>query len=145
MEILANKRIYYLIVKNEDLLLNIHQLIINNINNPRVSKDLIKILIKLNENLLKDINGIATTSNAASNPDSQYILSNYLMMSNQGDDESSVMKSQNDNFDICNFSYIFITISKTVEAIANDFIDDSLENFIFTTYSQNKKVLGITR
>lgn len=123
-------------------------MVICNINNQSVNKDLIKILIKFNENLLKDVNGIATTSNSAANSDSQYILSNYMMnnMSGQGDEESCVIKSQsNDNFEIFNFSYVFNTISKTIEAVANDFINDTEENLLPSTFSQINKALGLRK
>ena len=113
-----------------------------------INKDLIRILIKFNENLLKDVNGIATTSNA-SNSDCQNMFSNYILnnFTSSNEEENFIMKSHsNDNFDICNFSYVFITVSNTVEAIANDFSNDTQNEFVQNTFSnQKQKVLGLRK
>lgn len=146
-DILGNRRVYYLIVKNEDLLINLHQMIITNIGKHHVSRDLIRILVKFNENLLKDVNGIATSSNSNSNTESQFIFSNYLLNNmNQGEDETSLVKSHsNDNFDICNFTYVFVTVSQTVLAVAEDFVNESDDIYLENTYNQKKKILGLRR
>ena len=127
---------------------NLHQLIINNINQ-KVSKDLIKILIKFNENLLKDINGVATVSPNLFHSDSQNMFSNYILNNFTGssEEENSLMKSHsNDNFEICNFTYVFITVSNTVNAIAQDFMNDTENEFLNNTYSnKKKKVLGLRK
>jgi hypothetical protein len=103
--------------------------------------------VKFNENLLKDVNGIATNSNSNANSESQFIFSNYLLNNmNQGDDETSLIKSHsNDNFDICNFTYVFVTVSQTVQAVAEDFVNDTDEIYIENTYNQKKKILGLRR
>jgi hypothetical protein len=146
-EILGNRRVYYLIIKNEDLLISLHEMIINNLSKHTVSRDLIRILVKFNENLLKDVNGIATNSNSNTNAESQFIFSNYLLNNmNQGDDEISLIKSHsNDNFDICNFTYVFVTVSQTVQAVAEDFVNDTDEIYLENTYNQKKKILGLRR
>jgi hypothetical protein len=122
-------------------------MVINNLSEHRVTRDLIRILVKFNENLLKDVNGIATNSNSNANSESQFIFSNYLLNNmNQGDDETSLIKSHsNDNFDICNFTYVFVTVSQTVQAVAEDFVNDTDEIYIENTYNQKKKILGLRR
>jgi len=96
---------------------------------------------------LKDVNGIATNSNSNTNAESQFIFSNYLLNNmNQGDDEISLIKSHsNDNFDICNFTYVFVTVSQTVQAVAEDFVNDTDEIYLENTYNQKKKILGLRR
>lgn len=122
-------------------------MVTNNLSEHRVTRDLIRILVKFNENLLKDVNGIATNSNSNANSESQFIFSNYLLNNmNQGDDETSLIKSHsNDNFDICNFTYVFVTVSQTVQAVAEDFVNDTDEIYIENTYNQKKKILGLRR
>jgi hypothetical protein len=145
-DILGNRRIYYLIIKNEELLHGLHQLAISSLTSHRAGKELLKVLVKFNENLLKDVNGIATTSHN-SNTELQYIYSNYLVHNtSQVDEESSLIKSHsNDNFDICNFTYVFVIVSQTIEAVAKDFVEDSEERYLVNTYSQKKKMLGLRR
>lgn len=146
-DILGNRRVYYLIVKNEELICSLHQMVVNSISKHRVSRDLMRILIKFNENLLKDVNGIATNTNSNNNSESQYIFSNYLLNNMaHGDDDTSLIKSHsNDNFDICNFAYVFVTVSQAVEAIAIDFVDETDDSFLINTYNQKKKILGLRR
>lgn len=38
-----------------------------------------------------------------------------------------------------------MTISKTVEAVARDFVDDSDESYLLNTYNQNKHMFGLRR
>lgn len=122
-------------------------MVVNNISKHRVSRDLMRILIKFNENLLKDVNGIATNTNSSNNSESQYIFSNYLLNNlAHGDDDTSLIKSHsNDNFDISNFAYVFVTVSQVVEAIAMDFVDETDDSFLINTYNQKKKILGLRR
>ena len=134
-----------MIVKNEELLVGLHQLAIANIST-RSTKDLLKVLVRFNENLLKDVNGIATSGNSNS-PESNYVLSNYILnnMSNNEEESYLIKSHSNDNFDICNFTYVFVTVSNTVESVAKDFINDSKEAFLINTNNQNKKILGLKR
>ena len=105
-------------------------------------------MIKFNENLLKDVNGIATTS-TISHSDSQNMFSNYNLnnFTNSNEEEIFLMKSHsNDNFDLCNFTYVFQTVSNTVEAIGNDFSSDTDNEFINNTFSNKKnKVFGLRK
>ena len=134
-----------MIVKNEDLLTGLHKFVIKSLPHHTITKDLIRILVKFNENLLKDVNGIATSSN--NNMDTQYVFSTYLLNNaSHGEDDNSLIKSHsNDNFDICNFTYVFVTVSSSVDAIAKDFVDDSEEILIDSTFNQRRKVLGLRR
>jgi len=139
--------VYYIIIKNEELLISLHQMIISNISNHKISKDLIRVLVKFNENLLKDVNGIATNSGSMNNSESQFIFSNYILnnMTHNDEDTALIKSHSNDNFDICNFTYVFVTVSQTVEAVAQDFVDESESLYLENTYNQKKKILGLRR
>ena len=122
-------------------------MIISNISNHKISKDLIRVLVKFNENLLKDVNGIATNSGSMNNSESQFIFSNYILnnMTHNDEDTALIKSHSNDNFDICNFTYVFVTVSQTVEAVAQDFVDESESLYLENTYNQKKKILGLRR
>jgi len=113
---LTNKRNYNIIVKNVDLFNKFHTITVANIKYDLAIKDLLRILIKLYENILKDI---------SSNPNSQIHL-NFNDQDFPNDIQSMMYEDENIekvnlDTDVKTTLYIFDSIAETINAVASDF------------------------
>jgi len=131
------KKNYNLIIKNEQLFENFHRVTVQNLKYDSAVKDLLRVLIKLYENVLKDI---------SSNPNSQIHL-NFSDQEFQGDiqnmcfDEENNDKSQNVDINIKNHLYIFNVIEKTFNEVALDFCRATTPSDV----KSHKKSLGVKK
>jgi hypothetical protein len=137
---LQQKKNYNLIVKNGDLFHKFHEVAINNFNYDSSVKDYFKILMKLNENFLKDM---------SSNPNSQIHLT-FNEVEYPNDIHAMIFEEENterhhnlDN-DINSLLYIFNTISKFIESVCQDFIN-SCKNEEQKEKKSYHKSLGVKR
>ena len=114
---LGYKKNYNLIIKNSDLFAKFHKVTIENLKQDQAVKDLLRVLIKLYENILKDI---------SSNPNSQIHLNfndqdfpndiNAMMFEEENNDKSNGLDS-----DIKNYLYVFAIIGDCLDAVSKDF------------------------
>ena len=97
-DLISNKNIYYFIVKNEELFKKLYGLVSGN---KEKNKEIIRILTKLNESLLKDIAGTATS--VTNNNENFFWMQFTNVLSIAHEEECK------DNYlEIVNFDYIFL-------------------------------------
>ena len=135
LELLLNKNTHNLVLKSEKILNILHFIVQENISNIFVSKDIMKILVKLNEVLLKELNGIATVVSTTSNYDSNYLMSNFLI------DEDTTKNE----IDLINNQIIFKTLHDTFIIVLEDFMKDGNHINVPNSFGHSAKVLGIKK
>lgn len=133
------KKNYNLIFKNVDLFNKFHHIAVSNIKYDQALKDIIKILIKLYENYLKDI---------SSNPNSQIHLNFneqefpsdiHAMMFEEENNEKS---NHNDN-DVKTSLFVFKAINETLTAFCEDFVRNVQESH--KNKKSHNKSLGVKK
>jgi hypothetical protein len=108
------------------------------VNNDR-NKDLLKMLIKLNDSLLKDVAGTATSFN---NNSSQNFWMNFTSSLNLGGEDES-----KDNYlEPSNFNYIFDILKQSLCVLYSSFLSIGEEVHMSSTANTNSnRVLGLKR
>jgi hypothetical protein len=135
----VSKKNFNLVIKNVDLFQKFHTVVVSNIKNDQSIKDLLRVLVKIYENVLKDI---------SNNPSSQIHLnfSDHDFPDVPSDihammfEEESIEK--NTDNDIKSILYIFGIIGETLNAVTLDFA--SVVNTEKDRKSHNKS-LGVKR
>ena len=103
------------------------------------NKDILKLLTKINEYLLKDIAGTATNYLAQSN--SQNFWANFYSNMNATSEEEN-----KENFlEPSNYSYIFEAITDSLDKVFADFEHDEEVFSTSTINSKMNRVLGMKR
>ena len=142
-EIFSNKQIFYLILKSQKLVESIHNLIISNIDNVDVAKDLIKILTKFNDNIIKDVGGIATKQITTN-----FYDSNVNNLAFNCEDESSFTSNIIETVDWKNNSlkFIFENIFLAFKNLIEDFcFEKVLNGNLITVFGKTIKTLGLKK
>ena len=138
---LSNKKNYNLILHNPTLFQHFHSVCIKNLKFEFATKELLHVLIKLYENVLKDI---------SNNPNSQIHLNFNDGMEFGGDignmmyEEEHNDKDHHKEIDIKTTMYIFPIIGETLKAIALDFYE-SIQATEEGSKQSHKKSLGVKR
>ena len=130
---ISNKKLYYITVKDEVILRRYYGLIyINN----KFNREILKILTKLNELLLKDIGGTATSLLPNNNN------LNFWMQINSNHNLPSEEESKDNYLENSNFNYIFKILSESLQIIFKWFNEENVFQF-FTFNSKPNKILGL--
>jgi hypothetical protein len=133
--LISNKNIYYIVVKDEELFKKLYSLI--SVKKEK-NKDILKILTKLNESLLKDIAGTATS---LTNNSENFFWMQFTNVLNIAHEEES-----KDNYlEIGNFNYIFKILANSLKIVMNDFINQEQIYMSFTINSSSNPALGLKR
>lgn len=103
------------------------------------SVDILKILTKINESLLKDIAGTATSVDTQSNFHNLWMNPNNIM--NMMQDE----ESKENYLETLDFLYIFDILTITLGEIINDFYNEDQTAITSTINSKLNKVLGLKK
>jgi hypothetical protein len=138
IESLINRRFYHLFKINPKLLENIYCILQQRIDEAYLIKEIIKVLIKINENILKDFGNIVTPV-FQTEPSNDIILSLGLVDNSNIDEE---IKIENTPESRANLEKIFEILAKSVYLIANDFVKENNPEYIDTSYEEKKVVLG---
>ena len=101
--------------------------------------DIMKILTKINESLLKNIAGTATTTDSQSNCQSLWMNPNNFMNMMQEED------SKDNYLEQSNFMYIFDVLTDTLGKIINDFNHEEQISINSTINSKLNRVLGLKK
>jgi len=144
LDLFVGRKLYFLLISNQTLLTKVFDLCLANIKNDSF-KGLIKILIKINENILKDFGSNIVTQQLGNTENQEFFFNyqvNNLISSNNNyqneNEENSVstenMKSQLD--------LIFANLIRSTTAIIEDFIDDNFKEILHTTYDKKQQMLG---
>lgn len=136
LELLMNKNTHSLILKSEQILNILHQVVQENISDNSVNKDLIKILVKLNEVLLKELSGNATVLPILSSYDSNFSMPNF----NIDDDNCK------NELDLPNNEIIFKTLYNTFTLVVDDFFKEEHDTqLLVNSIGQETKRLGVKK
>jgi len=143
LECLTNRKFYYIFISNVKLLEKLHRSVVRNLDQS-ISKDLIKILAKINENILKDFGNAVTPVFAHDNNDNMFNFNNIEANMNIDDDSSLNYNTKSSNgFNIKNhLDAIFDILSESSLQIIADFTRTDNDSVITTTYDQKKRILG---
>lgn len=140
IESLSSIRNYNLIVKNVDLFKKFHTTVLENLKHDQATKDLLKILIKIYEYVLKDISSHPQSQIHLTFPDQDHFQNDInAMMFTEEDNEKN---TQVEN-DIKSTLFVFPVIEEALISICTDFVlsNNNSKNDV----KSNKKVLGIKR
>ncbi len=131
------KKNYHLIIKNSELFQKFHTVAVNNVKYDQGLKDFIRVLIKLYENILKDI---------SNNPSSQINL-NFNEQEFPTDIQAMMFEEENNEkttteCDLKTTLYAFEIIGDTLNSLALDFADCITDQ---KDLKSHNKILGIKR
>jgi hypothetical protein len=102
------------------------------------------VLNKFNENFLKEMHGIATVNTYVSNYDSNFSIPNFNFEEETG--LFSKNASNNDEFDLNSYSFIFDILSESFEVVIKDFMSPNPnETLVDNTLKQKHKLLGLKK
>lgn len=136
MDCLSNNKFFNNFISNIQLLKKLQDVVAYNINDSESIKELIKILTRINENILKDFGSTVTPSFNSDANESLYNFNNDN--TNVYDElitkESSVIKA--------NLDSIFDLLSETSLLIISDYVVKNKAPIINTTYDKDKRILG---
>jgi hypothetical protein len=154
--LLSQRKIFTLFLDNINLTELLHKIVLQNLTNEEVNKDLLKILIKLNENILKEF-GVNFNSflnsdkdTAQENEDVNAIVNLYINPTAKNDEVNSLVGNTDkikENSDLLEKLEKMINISvNSCLNISEDFSRDNLShNKIDTTYDKKIKILGLKK
>ena len=138
---LANRKFYSIFKQSPNLLEKLYDLIREFIDNNDVTKNIIKVLSKINENILKDFGNLVTSVMNQDIADTLLTSLNNID-TNINDEDINLKLDTNEKY---NLDQIFDIISNNAHYIILDFIKDDDNNTINTTYGLNKKVFGMKK
>jgi hypothetical protein len=134
IELLGNRTFYRRLKSDIELVEQLYLIIRTRADNQCVIKQVLRILIKTNENILKDYGNIVTTTLQAENDRTIY---NLIMNNNNGAEEESKEPS-----DSASVEKLFGILSESVNDVIASYIKPTEAEFIDTTYGENRKALG---
>lgn len=141
LECLSNKKFYTLFMTNINLLKKLNCVVFSHLKDESCAKETIKILIKINENIIKDFGSQAVTPSF--NQEFANFAFDFKMFSTE--DNSNNQKAT-DNFDLQGHLEAIIEIlSEGAVNIANEFVSNpnkQHENEISTTFERKRTILG---
>jgi len=154
IELLGNKHFSMVFLKNLSLFKKIHCITVFLLNesdntNTQIIKDLINILTRTNENIMKDFGQSAVTPQAQKEPD----FMTYNNIDNLDEMTEGLNSAPSEPFDLRgNFDTIVDVITESGIAIARDFLQiDKEENSseelkeFYSTFNRRQKILGSKR
>jgi hypothetical protein len=139
---LSNKIFYNLFMTNSSLLTKLNNLISSNFKSEMNSKELITILIKINENILKEFGNQVTPVFTQENQAFMFNLNNFDDDNNQN---SNDFNKSTEKFDLQTYMESIIdTIAESTNNITHDFVFGFKNNkfLINTTFDRPKSILG---
>jgi hypothetical protein len=137
IESFINRRFYHLFKINPALLEKLYMIMAKRMDDTYLVKEIIKILIKVNENILKDFGNLVTPM-FHSEPSNEIIFNLGLCDSNMDEE----IKIENTPESRANLEKIFEILARSVYLIANDFVKESGQESIDTSYEVKIAVLG---
>lgn len=154
LDMFTVRKMYVLIITNKNIFKMIFDFVLGNINNNSF-KHLIKILIKANENILKDFGTNLVTPTFTCN-ETQELFFNFTynvsnLVSGNTTYNSQAEPQEDPQINIQNlqqqFQLIFATLTQSTEIILNNFVeqDNKEQTEMETTFGINVKMLGTKR
>ncbi len=154
LDMFTVRKMYVLIITNKNIFKMIFDFVLGNINNNSF-KHLIKILIKANENILKDFGTNLVTPTFTCN-ETQELFFNFTynvsnLVSGNTTYNSQAEPQEEPPINIQNlqqqFQLIFATLTQSTEIILNNFVeqDNKEQPEMETTFGINVKMLGTKR
>lgn len=154
LDMFTVRKMYVLIITNKNIFKMIFDFVLGNINNNSF-KHLIKILIKANENILKDFGTNLVTPTFTCN-ETQELFFNFTynvsnLVSGNTSYNSQAEPQEEAQVNIQNlqqqFQLIFSTLTQSTEIILNNFVeqDNKEQSEMETTFGINVKMLGTKR
>lgn len=153
IDLFSVRKMYVLFITNKSIFQMIFDFVLQNINNNSF-KHLIKILIKTNENILKDFGANIVTPNFINNETQElffnftYNVSNLVSGINSYNSQEVVEEAVNPQTLSQQLLLIFNTLTQATEVILKNFVDqDNKENpyELETTFGISVKILGTKR
>jgi hypothetical protein len=134
---LVNRKFYHLFKINPSLLERLFFILQSNMGNSDFVKEVLKVLIKINENILKDFGNIVTPL-FNTEPCNEILLS--LGIGDSHIDEE--VKVENTPESRANLEKIFEILARSVYLVACDYVREGENEYLDTTFGERRKTLG---